>query len=71
MDTGVVLREIHDLVESVNESLTFCKGDSVELPPEIDLTGPLTEDKDDPALVQFGELLAWDSPLCEPDPGIY
>jgi hypothetical protein len=69
MDTGSVLREVHNLVESVNESLSFCRGDSFELPPEIDLSGPKTDKSDDPALVQFQDLMAWDVPMSDPDPG--
>jgi hypothetical protein len=56
-------------VESVSQKLAFSKTQDVDLPPPLELAGPETDSSDDPALVQFKNLLAWDVISSEPDPG--
>jgi hypothetical protein len=69
VDTGFIIGEIHQLVEDVSASLSFCKDDSIAAPPELDLSEPATKDPNDPALTQFRNMLAWDIPHADPDPG--
>lgn len=54
----------------MSASLEYCKDDNVDTPPLLDLTGTSSTDPEDPALMQFENLLAWDVPHCDPDPGI-
>eukprot|EP01033_Poteriospumella_lacustris_P010457 gene10460-7435_t len=65
----VVLTAIHKQIEEATEAVNICKINETELPPPIDLRGPQTTSEDDPALVQFRNMLAWDAPPNDPDPG--
>jgi thiol-disulfide isomerase/thioredoxin len=64
-----VLTAIHKQVEDATESVNICKLNETELPPQLDLRAPQTDSVDDPALMQFRNMLAWDSPPNDPDPG--
>jgi hypothetical protein len=68
-DVAAILGSVHSLVESVNQKLSFSKTQEVDLPPALELAEPLTDSPDDPALVQFMDLLAWDVINSDPDPG--
>jgi thiol-disulfide isomerase/thioredoxin len=69
MDEGMVLREVHELVDSVNSTLDFCKITGTNLPPNINLFGASSDSPDDPALTQFEDSYAWDVTQSDPDPG--
>ena len=69
VDTSVMLGEIHQLVKEVSSSLSFCRDDSVDLPPLLNLDGPMSNESDDPSFIQFKNMMAWDMPNSEPDPG--
>lgn len=69
IDTSFILDEIHRMVQEVSASLEYCKDDSVDTPPLLDLTGTNSTDPDDPALTQFRHMLAWDIAGSDPDPG--
>ena len=65
-----VLKYIYNQVEEASEAINYCKNDDSDLPPVLDLRGP--ENADDPtdaAYVQFRNMLAWDVPFNEQDPG--
>jgi hypothetical protein len=64
-----VLKEIHAQVQDADETLSMCKVDETELPATLDLRGPQSNDPKDPANIQFRNLLSWDVPFNEPDPG--
>lgn len=69
IDTTFILDEIHRMVQDVSASLEYCKDDSVDTPPLLDLIGTNSTDPEDPALTQFRHMLAWDIAGSDPDPG--
>jgi len=72
IDTTFVLDEVHRIVQDVSASLEYCKDDSIDAPPLLDLTGLTNSnpvDPDDPALTQFKHMLAWEIAGSDPDPG--
>ena len=68
-DTGFLLDEIHRIVQDVSASLEYCKDDNVDPPSLLDLSGTASSDPEDPALMQFENMLAWDVAHSDPDPG--
>jgi hypothetical protein len=68
-DTDFLLDEVHRIVQDVSASLEYCKDDSVDAPPILELTGTTSSDPEDPALTQFRHMLAWDIAGSDPDPG--
>lgn len=64
-----LLNHIYDQVEAAKETLSVFDVDVEELPANLSLQGPESTSDKDPALVQFGNMLAWDSFITEPDPG--
>lgn len=73
----IILNEVHSLVQSAEESLSFCRSDVAELPPHLDLSGnsrlvkgSSAEDYTlDRSLTQFRDSLCWDVINSESDPG--
>ena len=64
-----ILKKVHELADDVTASLQFCQDETVAAPPVLELTGAKTEEDNDPALVQFAHMLAWDVAHTDPDPG--
>lgn len=61
-----VLAQVYVQVEEASQAIEMCQADDTELPPTIDLRGPETSDPNDPANVQFRNMLAWDVPHNDP-----
>lgn len=67
---SLILNEVHDLVQSAEKALAFCRDTDAELPPALDLTGPKSAtDPQDPALSQFADVPVWDVINTDSDPG--
>lgn len=61
---------MHELVQSAEKALSYCRDTDAELPPALDLSGPKAEaDPQDPALTQCVDLPAWDVINTDSDPG--
>ena len=70
IDCSLILKEVHDIVEDVNDKLSFSLINDSNLPPVIDLSDVKTiDDPSDLALVQYKNSLVWDVNDTEPDPG--
>ena len=71
-DPTMILTEVHALVQKTSDALAYCQGEETDIPPPLlDLTGLTPEYKgnDDPAMMQFMDMLMWDVEENEPDPG--
>ena len=67
---SLILNEVHDLVQSAEKALAFCRDSDAELPPALDLAGPKSAtDAQDPALSQFADVPVWDVINTDSDPG--
>jgi hypothetical protein len=61
INAEMVLDGIHQLVESMHHSLSFCKPDDATMQPFLDLN--------EPTPTQYRDIYCWDTPPSEPDPG--
>lgn len=69
---SLILNEVHDLVQSAEKALAYCRDTDAELPPALDLSGPKSAtDPQDPALSQFADVPAWDVINTDSDPGTF
>jgi hypothetical protein len=67
---ALILDDVHELVQSAEKALAYCRDSDAELPPTLDLSGPKSAtDPQDPALTQYADLPVWDVINTESDPG--
>jgi hypothetical protein len=69
-NSALILNEVHELVQSAEKALSYCRDTDAELPPTLDLSGPKNAtDPKDPALTQCVDVPAWDVINTDSDPG--
>lgn len=69
-NSALILNEVHELVQSAEKALSYCRDTDAELPPALDLIGAKdSADPQDPALTQCIDTPAWDVINSDPDPG--
>lgn len=81
-DRNAILNEIYLIADSANDALNLCRdcGDVDSTPPILELQGikdraavcdpsGKCDETQSPAIMQFCDLLSWNSPENIPDPG--
>ena len=69
-NASAVLNYIYGQVGEAIDAISSCKADDSDLPPVLNLSGPANvDDPSDAAYIQFRNMLAWDVPFNDKDPG--
>jgi hypothetical protein len=71
VNLGEILTITSEIVDSVNELLSFCRSQEEDLPSALDLSAPPVgnNDPNHPLLTQFKDTLSWGAAVPDLDPG--